>query len=103
MEIDKKMAAAMAAVMNYIKSEEEFIYDYFKDYQIKNINENKLIDFFIQNKTYVSAIVLINKIDLISKKQLNEIFFFRNKKQHLQIIDKFCQAFESESYSSLLR
>lgn len=37
----------------------------------EDITEDQLIDVFIQSRTYIPAIVLINKIDLISKNQLN--------------------------------
>ncbi len=35
-----------------------------------NITEDQLIDVFVQNKVYVSAIVIINKIDLVSREVL---------------------------------
>jgi len=37
-----------------------------------NITEDQLIDFFAGNRTYVSVIVVINKIDLISEKELQK-------------------------------
>ncbi len=37
----------------------------------EDISEDQLIDVFIQNRVYVSAMVIINKTDLISDKELN--------------------------------
>jgi len=37
-----------------------------------DITEDQLIDVFIHNRVYVPAIVVINKIDIISKKELNK-------------------------------
>jgi len=36
----------------------------------ENITEDQLIDVFVENKVYVPAIVIINKIDLVSKDEL---------------------------------
>ena len=38
----------------------------------EDINEDQLIDIFVENRVYVSAIVIINKIDLISSDALRE-------------------------------
>jgi len=38
----------------------------------ENITEDQLIDVFIGNRTYVPAIVVINKIDLVSEKELQK-------------------------------
>ena len=38
----------------------------------EDVTEDQLIDVFIQNTVYVPALVLINKIDLVSKEMLNK-------------------------------
>ena len=43
----------------------------------EDLDENDFIDAFIQNRTYIPAIAVINKIDLISKKEVNK------QKKHL--------------------
>ncbi len=39
----------------------------------EDVTEDQLIDVFIENRIYVPAIVVVNKIDLIDKKELNRI------------------------------
>ena len=38
----------------------------------QNVTEDQLIDCFVENRVYVPAFVIINKIDLISKKELKK-------------------------------
>jgi small GTP-binding protein len=58
-----------------------------------NITEDQLIDVFVQNKVYVPAIVIINKIDLISKEELF--------KQIKKIKDKSWQLIEISALNGL--
>ena len=39
----------------------------------EDVTEDRLIDVFIENRIYVPAIVLVNKVDLINKKELKRI------------------------------
>jgi small GTP-binding protein len=39
----------------------------------ENITEDQLIDVFIENRVYIPAIVIINKIDMISEKKLQNL------------------------------
>jgi ribosome-interacting GTPase 1 len=53
----------------------------------ENINEDQLIDYFSQNRAYISAMVALNKIDLVNSESLkNSVFELQKKWNHINTI-----------------